>query len=418
MAKIASIKAKYHIVTPMFLGDAEQEAGRVRESSFKGALCFWWRALNLSRMVAQAGGDVRKGLAALRKREIELFGGPQGQGRFSLLVTPSSLSALRKREGLRYGVRNGAKVGGVGGGARYLGYGLMEAFGAQAGCLTRSCIKSGQAFTVRILFRPVARAEDHSDILQALKLLGLVGGLGSRVRRGWGSLALVSMTGDGVEGAEWAQPEWWSEYSGSLEELLKDSLQNPGSAYDITAFAAESRIDMVTTDEDWESSDPLVVLNRLGEGLQRYRAWGHKGKVNDRDSEQNFKADHDWCKDHGKGTYVPRRAAFGLPHNYSKELGVSATGNFDRRASPLFFHIHRYADGVCTPVILFLPTRFLPEEAISINDQRRSYKNDQRRSYKFDASVITDFLDGVRPGKGLARPAYIPGDTIIGERKQ
>ena len=41
-----TLEATYRIVTPMFIGDAEQKATSLRPPSIKGALRFWWRALN------------------------------------------------------------------------------------------------------------------------------------------------------------------------------------------------------------------------------------------------------------------------------------------------------------------------------------------------------------------------------------
>ncbi len=40
------ITATYRVVTPMFIGDADQKATSLRPPSIKGALRFWWRALN------------------------------------------------------------------------------------------------------------------------------------------------------------------------------------------------------------------------------------------------------------------------------------------------------------------------------------------------------------------------------------
>ncbi len=80
------IKAEFEIVTPMFLGGAEHEAGRIRETSVKGALAFWWRALKYSDFVERAGEDQDKALHNMRKREIALFGGETAQGAFSLIV--------------------------------------------------------------------------------------------------------------------------------------------------------------------------------------------------------------------------------------------------------------------------------------------------------------------------------------------
>lgn len=42
----SKITATYRIVTPMFVGDANQQATEISPQSVKGALRFWWRALN------------------------------------------------------------------------------------------------------------------------------------------------------------------------------------------------------------------------------------------------------------------------------------------------------------------------------------------------------------------------------------
>jgi CRISPR-associated protein Cmr1 len=69
--------------------------------------------------------------------------------------------------------------------ARYLGYGLMEAFASmkkhtQAGQLLRGCIDEEQRFIVELRFR---NAVDRS-LEEALIALGLFGALGSRSRHG------------------------------------------------------------------------------------------------------------------------------------------------------------------------------------------------------------------------------------------
>src|SRR5690554_4739803 len=70
------ITAEYKLSTPMFLGDAFQEADAtvLRNASIKGALRFWWRALNWGRLLASHGGDQAAALKALHQREGELFG--------------------------------------------------------------------------------------------------------------------------------------------------------------------------------------------------------------------------------------------------------------------------------------------------------------------------------------------------------
>jgi hypothetical protein len=130
-------------------------------------------------------------------------------------------------------------------------------------------------------------------------------------------------------------------------------------------------------------------------------------------SEKLFQSDHDWFKrigrfavPPGRGAYIPKRTAFGLPHKYGDNLVVSGPETSkDRRASPLIFHVHKTADGNCFGVALLLPTQFFPGTDVKIGNYK--YK------YVFDPSVLTDFLDhsGTVAATGTAR--YFDGQTII-----
>ena len=117
--------------------------------------------------------------------------------------------------------------------------------------------------------------------------------------------------------------------------------------------------------------------------MQLYRSWGQNGKVGGRLAEKNFPDDHDLARDAILGnpiTIHPRRAVFGLPHNYffsslaapNNKLDVNAVspqpgggwsdiGN-NRRASPLFIHLHEFPDQSHAGILALLPAQFLPED--------------------------------------------------------
>src|SRR5579885_765120 len=113
------IEAEYQAVTPAFCAGADPNQPELRAPSFKGVLRFWWRALAWSRLK----GDLRK----IHDEEERVFGGPgTGCSRVALQVAayePSRLRVAKKDQVLE--VTDGRVVGD---GARYLGYGLMEAF--------------------------------------------------------------------------------------------------------------------------------------------------------------------------------------------------------------------------------------------------------------------------------------------------
>ena len=83
--------------------------------------------------------------------------------------------------------------------------------------------------------------------------------------------------------------------------------------------------------------------------------------------------------------FHPRRAVFGLPHNYGRHKTVEPE-SYDRRASPLFFHVHEIGSRY-TGVALLLCSRFLPKDKGLIAGGRTVPARE-------DWTVLTDFLDG------------------------
>ena len=110
----------------------------------------------------------------------------------------------------------------------------------------------------------------------------------------------------------------------------------------------------------------LGYLIRLAWSLSGIEVGVRNGKIlKGEDSECNFKDDHDLmnnAKRNNPARQHPQRVAFGLPHNYGKytDQHVSPDDGYDRRASPLFIHIHE-CEGKPVAVLSFIPARFLPE---------------------------------------------------------
>lgn len=408
MPRLRTVTATFLIATPLFLGGARQEAEGFRLSSLKGALRFWWRALEYPALFAQTPSR-DSALAALRRREIGLFGSTGAQGNALMRLEPRRTPLPRLEHDA---VLRGGDNRVVGPGARYLGFGLMGAFGEAMGKLARSCLLPGACVRVHIAFKPGTPDADIASYLRALRLFGLVGGLGSRARRGWGSLALVDLTGGE---APWQPPRTEEEYRSHLLALLGD-LSGGEDEPPFTAFGPKARIDLLGS-----APDGLSALNRMGEAMQRYRAWGHKGMVNGVPSEKNFVDDHDWSKEPFGPRYrdfVPRRAVFGLPQNYGKGTGVTpAMPGMDRRASPLLLHVHPLGADRYVAVSLLLPARFLPGERDEVTVTHRS-RSDTRRA-QIDWSVLHRFLDGpADPARRREGGAYFPQRVpVLPERR-
>jgi CRISPR-associated protein Cmr1 len=343
------IDVTYRVVTPLFCGGAGGDTAEVRLPSFKGVLRWWWRALAWS----QLGGD----LGEVCRDENALFGSAGGgQSKVSMRLIPSTAPKwIDSGKHLRIDGTIDGKI--VEEGARYLGYGVMGAFGKDAGKLTRACLMAPFELKLELRVRDLDRTK-LERLLDALRAVGLLGGFGAKSRRGYGSLVLRSMSVGGR--SEWSPPESATTLKDAIAKLLPaDFRRRTLPLY--TALSPRARVVLLSASG---RSKPLELLNLIGREMMRYRSWGHDGLVLAKPREENFKDDHDLMKQHARQrTKHPRRIAFGLPHNYGKNLEDKVrpadAKNGDRRASPLIIHVHECGE---TPVAVlsFLPAIFLP----------------------------------------------------------
>ena len=375
-----TIDATYQVVTPLFCAGVDQKNGpELRLPSFKGVLRYWWRALAWS----LHEGD----LGVLQQQEDRLFGSADGgQSRILLRLMP----AIRPETAARGEVLSVSASSSrpVGDGARYLGYGLMEAFASRtkdtrAGQLQRPCLRSPFDFTVQMR---VCGLDDRElgSLTDALIALGTLGGMGARSRRGYGSLVLQSLLVDDQE--RWHAPTSVDALSGRIAALRHGG--ETGLPV-FTAMSNEARHVLVSSD----ARNAVELLDLVGREFVRFRSWGYKGTVFGKPSERNFEDDHDLMKKdvHGR-TNHPRRIAFGLPHNYGRQNDRKVgpwDKEFDRRASPLFIHLHQ-CGGKPVAVLSFLPARFLPDgrSDISVGGSRVAQKQ-EAELYR----PVQEFLD-------------------------
>ena len=371
-----NILARFKVATPCFTGST-QDSAELRLPSIKGALRFWWRALAYAEYANE--GNSNQTIRLMQERENRLFGSSKtGQSQVTMrLDTQSQPRILEKGEILCKGLGNA-----VGPGTRYLGYGVMEAFTSRlrdtvAGRLSRPCLAAPFEFSLRVAAKdeaPLRRVES------ALQLLGMVGGIGARSRKGYGSLSLISMKGDGI--ADWLPLETEEDYCDRLQSLLR-TVARCDHTPQISAFSSHACVALL-----FKNKSPMDILEDYGKEMVRYRSWGRNGKILDGEPSQfRFPDDHCWMK----GTempkdFHPRRMVFGLPHNYSKSIKVIPQNKkYDRRASPLFFHVGQIG-AEYIGVALLLRSQFLPEcEKISARNATVPANPDW--------SVLTKFLE-------------------------
>lgn len=363
------IEARFKLVTPCFVGSGSDNA-ELRVPSIKGVLRFWWRALYWVQFASKDGN--KSALLHMRRREHELFGSSsKGQSNFLMRIETNKPPKLCEKDTILP----------VGAGARYLGYGVMEASEnrGKGANLLRPCLREPFEFMLRISARKQA---GFDEFLRALKLLGMIGGLGARSRKGYGSLNLIDLKCDGI--TCWRKPNTMEEYRKNLNSLLgvtKANIQEP----EFSAFSANARIDLIGQ----HKSNALRVLDEYGGAMMHFRRWDLTStKRGDKSSEHRIRKDRDRKK--GRRVAVAkndhlRRLVFGLPYNYGRNKRVVVPACYKRRASPLFFHVQEL-DGKFAGIALLLRSRFLPEnEKIKVGDRLILPK--------LEWSALTDFLD-------------------------
>lgn len=348
------IRATYRIVTPMFIGDAEQKASGISPASVKGALRFWWRALRWGQIRSTVQSDTAA-LQRLHQEEGQLFGTSADNGnaaQFTLQVISDNKPAVLTHPpqvGIQY----------------LLGQGLYH---FSNGYL-RPALAADTTIRIVLSRNPKSEKQNQADydalgeqLVQALLALGLLGGLGSRARKGFGSLSIESLThGKDVV----AIPQNVDE----LKRIISGWI-SPVGVPPFTAFSKQTRIDVAA-----QGTKPLDVLNKVGEEQQLYRSYGradHTGehKVAGKIAEQNFKRDHDLVVNiitAKRTTTIPARSVFGLPHNYffssnNRKADFAPTAeNRTRRTSPLFIHVHQLPNKQAVVIQSLFPAEFLPD---------------------------------------------------------
>lgn len=393
---------KLRIVTPLFIGGAEQEQiAELREPSIKGLLRFWYRAIypNDAECEARIFGGQGKG---------------QGQSRVLLRITDKKLTFGKKGDQCWDGMKTA-----------YLGYGVInrEETGevtvdrqgnrkkVKKDITTRPYIKSGSHFVLAILFKPVPKDtseeniknfhDDEHRVRMAVWAWLMFGGLGARTRNGFGSLAVESMTG--MEDENLRYPLKVDNKTKLLESIQAFIKEIPTSFVtthcpDYTHWSDKTRCLITGHGKNGEEA-----LENLGYKIHSFRSYKSRDKLtwvqNDHDLMDEF------IRKVNIPTRPPFRSAFGLPHNYffssSQQSGevnfMDGNGKKGRRGSPLFFTVYEFPSSKQACIVaLFLPAKLIP----ATKKVRLSTGKENTAAYRHkdvalldDFTAVTDVLD-------------------------
>ncbi len=333
-----TLTLEFEVLTPLFLGDADQSRSLLRLPSIKGLLRGWYRAISPD--FARADRELC---------EARLFGSATtGQCPFLLRVREMERRTWRwerqqiDRFNSGYGkdTRNGL---------RYLGYPFDLLERTSAG---RTAIGPGSRFEISMIFPRAPTPAQRRAVLVSAWLLGHLGGAGSRSRRGFGSLALRGWESPWDEQGAMpllhsaADTRAWRQGLDQGLATARDWLGRfpSGSARPIHPHIADPVLVLIDrkAERDW-----AMVLDPLGRGLQDFRL--------------RRPPDYQQIKDHltGKGRLqrAPERAAFGLPltFRYSSVRARPITfvpfdnddrSTLERHGSLLHLRVVALADGL------------------------------------------------------------------------
>jgi CRISPR-associated protein Cmr1 len=272
----------------------------------------------------------------------------------------------------------------------YLGFGLFRTQDSSP----RWFIAPGSKFDI-ILLAPDAHILNQAA--SSLWLLLNLGGLGSRARRGWGSLRVTAETG--ASALKFILP-FGSEFNNRLQSMLQTVCQTVvmehqpmSSNSDIPPYPmllpGHWRMKLVRTNErrrpfgTWEEA-----LIWAGECLRRFRedpnSPVHTG-MTPRGTPFHYKVGRDYRQ--VKTVFSPategevgplRLPIFGLPVQYrfqsehNQQVTVDATQH-DRRASPLWVRAYRSGSGFLLGFMLF-KSQFLPDgELLRVRGQGKTF---------------------------------------------
>ncbi|EQB2596480.1 type III-B CRISPR module RAMP protein Cmr1 [Aeromonas salmonicida] len=382
---IQTLVAELQVSAPLIMsGHTSLEKGdSLRPSAIKGALRFWWRALQWPQLRDIHGND-KDALKALHQAEAELFGAAAGEsGKQSKVL-------LRIGAGQRLDMQAFAKgqdLSKSSPGAVYL-----MGQGQHQGNNGTQCagLQSSAPLTVHLNWRTNTLEEGERDgLIQAVMALGLLGSVGARARKGFGSLSLQTLTLN-------KQPLPVPTNQAELRHWLADLPRgNTDQLPPFTAFGPTSRCWVLGLKP---TREPLVLLNEYGLQMIRYRQTNKPDKQGKVRGLGLFKDDilqlSKLLENH-RIERAPQRAIFGLPSHIRlqknleiKPAGKSSDGKaYERRASPLLAHLHRFPSGEQIMLTIMLPAKFLPKDQLIITASR-----EQEISFSPDWSVIEGFI--------------------------
>jgi len=399
---------RVRVITPLFMSGADQKTVEMRPPSIRGALRFWFRAM--------MGGLLKGDWQKVRQLEASIFGSPEQGSSWQVKVGENTLQTLRAHDA----------VGPLDEGILYLGFNLFRRGRRPRGkppepdTLERGCFwpsEKEENFSLQVAFCS-NNLIVQQVVLGTLWLLIHCGGLGARVRRGFGALDILEHRGNDLVDLAWGWPQqgskdffhtqlnriagvyaqfaklcgitadpkdifnrtamvpsfscfvrwqglifrpamdkgWqkWTEALGVLGRELRNFRRDPTSQ---SQFGATGDYKVVAPFLDGElSSNSVADLRYDGFGLPiQYRSATRTGNVQEQARREALREGLSEQQANERARRLQVRAIL----QAERQVG-DRWERIDRRASPLIMRPIRFQDGSYGNLLLFFNAEFLP----------------------------------------------------------
>ncbi|MGK9475768.1 type III-B CRISPR module RAMP protein Cmr1 [Melioribacter sp. OK-6-Me] len=217
------------VVTPMFLGGVDPTKVELRAPSVKGALRYWWRALH---------GNLN--IKELHRKEAEIFGSSHTDYQLKSKISVRTKTIKLKKDCKPFKSDNLNTI-------KYMSFGKWETGNNGE---FHEYFDVGGKFEIIIKYDDQLTKEQIDSVEQALALVFMVGGLGSKSRNGFGRFSITNLN-----------------YSiDNVFDWIGERKEYPPA--DFTAFSEKTEIFWL--DDNNSSIDALVSLGNSYKDIRKF----------------------------------------------------------------------------------------------------------------------------------------------------
>lgn len=359
------MRFEFGVVTPLFLGGAVPSAeAELRLPSIKGMLRWWFRVL---------GGD--------RCMEEKVFGSTNYKSSVRM-----SLNSADVKIAPHWAKTFSPELA-------YLGYGPIS--WAKA---TRDMRNARPYIEPGSKFQMIAESSGEYDSLLPFVLsvwtLGFLGGLGSRNRRGWGSVKVKPQSPFNLLRFDFDDPPDFVRFieSDFIPKVIDVFGEFPDTSPKYPRLFRGTKIIVGNPEKKWQ-----LALKRVGKVLINFRKKRFYSDVKNLMKEAEEKGCNvsrilNPSRYHQRYNSPVPKSIFGLPNNYMSKSRrsrknfpwqVSVEGKLEgkelpRRASPFIISVSKWKDGTYSWILTYIPSQFLPNKAsLKLGFPSRGLKSDR-----------------------------------------